>query len=252
MLRIVECEKPKLKMPTLLCDDEIHKKLNDFELTSLMNKSFACLIAGKAGSGKTSLLYALISTPCLFQRCFDKIFLFMPKNSRDSLKDSVFDGLPEDQINDVLSLETLSGVFDRVQDLSKQKKRCLVIFDDVQQFFKGECERLITHMIANRRHNRLSMFFLAQTYKKVPRSCRLGMSDLFCFRLSYADLQDIKSELIDIPDQVWQQILMLYHQQLHAYPRMFLYINPSTNKVFFDWDELDYSQLETKLVNENS
>lgn len=240
-LRIINCNKPQVKLPKLLCDDEIHPKLNQFPLTELMNRSFACLIAGKAGTGKTSLLVSFLSSPSLFKRCFDKIFVFMPPNSRASLKDSIFELLPEDQVFDELNLQTLGSVFERVESHSAHDERSLIVFDDVQNFFKGECERLITHMIANRRHNRLSMFFIAQSYKKVPRMCRLGMSDVFCFRLSKSDMDDIKNELIDIDQPIWDSILRAYNKVLKTNPRVFLYINPNSNRIFFDWNEVEYS-----------
>lgn len=239
-VRVKNCKKPIVKLPKLICDQKIHPHLDEFPLTQLMNKSFSCLLAGKAGSGKTSLLIGLLTTPKLFKKVFDKIFLFMPPNSRASIDNSIFDCLPEDQVFDELNIDTLSRAFSSAEASSKKDQRTLIIFDDVQNFFKGECEKLITHMISNRRHNRLSMFFVAQTYKKVPRSCRLGMSDLFCFRLSKSDMDDIKKELIDINDAKWEEIMLHYHQTLKKHPRTFLYINPSTNRVFFDWDEVKY------------
>ena len=242
-IRIKNCNKPNVKLPKLICDQQLHPHLNEFPLTELMNKSFACLIAGKAGSGKTSLLVGLLSTPKLFKKVFDHIFLFMPPNSRASIDNSIFECLPDEQVFDELNLDTLLMAFGAAEIASKRNERTLIIFDDVQNFFKGECEKLITHMIANRRHNRLSMFFVAQTYKKVPRPCRLGMSDLFCFRLSKSDMDDIKTELVDISDQIWNRIMLQYQQTLKHNPRVFLYLNPSTNRVFFDWDEVEYDNV---------
>lgn len=248
-INVRTCKHPDIKLPKLLCDSVIHERLNEFPLTELMNKSFSCLIAGKAGTGKTSLLIGLLSSPQLYKRCFERIYVFMPSNSRASLKDSIFDSLPEEQVFDELNIDTLSQAFSGAESLSKEKQRTLIIFDDVQQFFKGECEHLINHMIANRRHNRLSMFFIAQTYKKVPRPCRLGMSDVFCFRLSKSDMDDIKTELIDISDKTWSRIIQNYNKLLKVNPRTFLYINVSTNRVFFDWDEVEFD--DQKDVSED-
>ena len=39
MIRIKENEKPDLKQPTFLCDTKLHKKLDNYEATSLINKS---------------------------------------------------------------------------------------------------------------------------------------------------------------------------------------------------------------------
>jgi len=232
---------PRINIPKFIVDEKIHPRLDEIELLSLMNKSFSCLIMGKAGSGKTSLLMGLLGSRDAFKECFDRIFLFMPANSRASIKNSIFERLPKEQIYDNLNHQNLSEVFSIVEELSENDMRTLIIFDDVQQFFKGECEALINHMIANRRHNRLSLFFIAQSYKKVPRSCRLQMSDLFCFRLSKADMEDIKTELLDIPETVYNNVIMTYNQHTINEPKTFLYFNTLTNRIFMDWNELTYN-----------
>ena len=51
-----ECLKPHLAKVKFNCDEEIHKKLNDYELTkSFFNRYNTTLLIGKQGSGK--LLY---------------------------------------------------------------------------------------------------------------------------------------------------------------------------------------------------
>lgn len=234
---------PRIAIPKFVVDEKIHARLDQIELLSLMNKSFACLIMGKAGSGKTSLLMGLLGSRDAFKECFDRIYLFMPANSQASIKNSIFERLPKEQIYDKLNIENLSEVFSAVEDLSENDMRSLIIFDDVQQFFKGECEALINHMIANRRHNRLSLFFIAQSYKKVPRSCRLQMSDLFCFRLSKADMEDIKTELLDVPEDVYNNVLATYNQHTQTHPKSFLYFNTLTNRIFIDWNEVTFNYI---------
>jgi len=53
-MNIIKNPIPKLKMPTFSVDTKLDKKLDDYELTKLMNKSNYSLFLGKAGSGKTS------------------------------------------------------------------------------------------------------------------------------------------------------------------------------------------------------
>ena len=96
------------------------------------------------------------------------------------------------------------------------------------------------------------MFFLAQTYKKVPRPCRLGMSDLFCFKLSKSDLDDIKSELVDIEESAWNNVLQLYNKHIKTHPRSFLYINTNTNRMFINWDEILLDNEEEYNIEEEN
>ena len=71
-------KEPKLKLPTFSVDNQLDKKLNEYEISSLMNKSNFTLFLGKAGSGKTSLLVSFLNTPALFKKVYHNIFLFMP------------------------------------------------------------------------------------------------------------------------------------------------------------------------------
>ena len=60
MIRIKENIKPNITKINFACDNEIHKKLNKYELTKeFLNKSNTTLMIGRQGSGKTSLLINL-------------------------------------------------------------------------------------------------------------------------------------------------------------------------------------------------
>lgn len=78
-------------MPKFSVDTELDSKLNAYEITSLMNKSNFTLFLGKAGSGKSSLLISFLQTPALFKKVYHNIFLFMPSNSRNSIRNGFFD-----------------------------------------------------------------------------------------------------------------------------------------------------------------
>lgn len=241
-IRVVKQNKPNLSPPVLLCDEKLHKRLDDFALTSLMNRAFSALILGRAGTGKTSLLVMLLTNCHLYRQVFDRIYAFIPSNSRASLKDDIFSLLPEEQVFDSLTLPNLQQAFAGAEKLSQKGKRTLIVFDDVQQYFKGECEGFITHMINNRRHNKLSMIFLAQSYKKVPRMCRLAMTDLFCFRLSRSDMEDIRTELVDIDEDTWDKIVRSYRIRVRTDTRLYMYLNVASARVFFGWDEIQYDE----------
>jgi len=240
MMQIVRNRRVELRLPTLLCDKKLNACLDTFPLTSLMNKSFAVSVIGKSGSGKTSLLVGLLNTKGLFKRVFDTIILFMPPNSRASVKDSIFGVLPENQVFDDLNLANLEKAYEIAKRNRTENRTTLIIFDDVQQHFKGDCETLLLAMMVNRRHNMLSLVFVAQTYKKIPRSCRLGMTDLFCFNLSKGDMSTVHDELLHCEQSTYNKLYTLYRTQLKEAPRLFWFINVETQRMFFNWDEILY------------
>ncbi len=83
-------KKPHLPKIIFECDEEIHEKLNKYELTkAFLNKSNTTVFIGRQGSGKTSLMINIIKQ--LYKKCFHRIYLFMPETSRKSLKNNIFE-----------------------------------------------------------------------------------------------------------------------------------------------------------------
>ena len=88
-MRLLVHNKPKLKMPEFKVDEPLSKNIDD-PLLSNMNRSFCCGLVGKAGSGKNSLMISFIQSPKkYFKKVFNKIYVFMPNSSRNSMKQSI-------------------------------------------------------------------------------------------------------------------------------------------------------------------
>jgi len=234
-INIIENKEPTLKRPTFNVDSQLDNKLNDYEITKLMNKSTCALFLGKAGSGKTSLLISFLNTPTLFKRVFHNIFLFMPPNSRASIKDGFFDKyLPDEQIFNEVTLENLNIAYDVAKENAHDGFRTLIIFDDVQKYIKGENEKLILHLINNRRHSRLSLWFANQNYISLPRSVRMGITDMFVFKINKREMENIFEEQIEQHKDKFIEILQYVFQKPHD----FMYINTSSQRIFSNWNEI--------------
>jgi hypothetical protein len=54
----------------------------------------------------------------------------MPATSRASLKDSIYDKLPEDQLFEGVTYENLKIVYDKLKENTKNNNFSLLIFDD--------------------------------------------------------------------------------------------------------------------------
>lgn len=247
---------PKVELPSISCDIKLHKKLDKFELTSCFNRSFAAGVLGKPGTGKTSLITGLLATKHLMRNVFFNVFLFMPANSRSSIKDSIFDSLPKERIFDDLNCGDLNSVYEKVRKNSAKNRFSLIVFDDVQQHLKGDCEELLTEMLANRRHLRLCIFMVAQTYKKIPRSCRMLFSDFFFFDVSKSDQNSIYNELINLSKLEWETILRTFDsiRKGSSTEARFLYVCSNAQRYFIGWDELligDDSETESETESES-
>jgi len=229
-------KQPKLKMPSFSVDNQLDKKLNEYEITSLMNKSnFTCFL-GKAGSGKTSLLVSFLNTNALFKKVFHTIYLFMPNNSRSSLKDGFFDkNLPEEQIFDDVSYEDLLSVYNTAKENALENCNTLIVFDDVQKTFKNtDIQKLLLHMINNRRHARISIWICAQNYITIPRMVRQGLTDLFVFKINKTEMENIFLEQVESYKEDFMKIMKGCYTESHN----FLYINTNSQRMFCNFNEI--------------
>lgn len=228
-------KQPNLKKPSFCVDGKLHDKLDEFEITKLMNRHNFSLFLGKAGSGKSTLLISMLQSPELFKKVFHTIILFCPPNSRASIKNDFWDvNLPEEYIYDELNLDNLQEAYDIAQENAHNGLKTLIVLDDVQKFLKGECEKTLLHMVNNRRHASLSIWLACQTYNSIPRQVRQGLTDLFVFKINKTEMNNIFNEQIELFADKFQEILgMLYKK-----PHEFLYINSNTQRIFNCWDEL--------------
>ena len=245
-LTVVHYDAPKLIVPHFACDVKLDEKLDEFELTSLMNRLHCCAFIGRAGSGKTSIALSMLQSKSIFRKVFTKILVCMPATSIASLKKNPFKNLPPGQIFNELTLDSLQSMSDMAKKEAEEKKpggekgRTLMIFDDVQAAMKVPAiERLLVHCNNNRRHRRTCIWICAQNYIKIPKSLRQGLTDMFLFSISKCDLASLHSELLEIPEATFEKIAAMfkkYRSEPH-HAHSFLYWNAS-QRFFLDFDEV--------------
>ena len=236
MITIQKNKKPKLKACEMICDKELNAKLNKYELTKFLNAHTTNLLIGKPRSGKTSLLYSLFKTSKCLKKCFHNIYLFQPSHSRGSMKDKLFDKLPDDQKYEELDYESLDEVMDRIKMSDPDHNNC-IIFDDMTAYLKDyHVEKLLKELVFNRRHLRTSIFFLCQTYISVPKDLRKLFSNLFIFRVNKNELKLIFEEQIE--DKTKVNLISEITKLVFDRPFQFLFINTDTQRFFKNFDEL--------------
>ena len=235
-LYIKQNKEPQLKKPVFLVDGKLDDKLDEYEITKLMNKSNFTLFCSKSGGGKTTMIVSFLNTSHLFKKVYHTIYLFMGKNSRDSIKGSFFDkNISEEQIYDELNVENLNDVYEKVKEDAKEDYRSLIIFDDVQKQLKDkDVEKQLLHMVNNRRHLKLSLWLANQNYFALPKQVRFGLTDIFLFNVSKKELENINDEQLELPKDVFNSVVKMCFNQPHD----FMYINPNTERIFSNWDEI--------------
>lgn len=229
MISIIENESPKLKVCKMMCDGGLHAKLNNYEMTSFLNCHSTTLMIGKPKSGKTSLLYSFLKSKEILRNVFDKVFLFQPSASRESMKDKIFESLPEDQKFEELNLDNLLEVQNSLEGNS------LIIFDDMTAYLKNkEVEKKLKELVFNRRHLHLSIIFLVQSWVSVPSQIRRIFNNIFLFKTSKNEMEKVWDEVVEQPKELILPIMKIVFNEPHSY----LFINTDSQRLFRKFDEI--------------
>lgn len=238
-LRVVRNAPPKTVRPRMKCDEPLDPKLDLVPLLSYMNKTHTAIYCGSPGEGKTTKIEEMLSSNPLFKKVYHEVFLIMPPNSRGSVANSCFRHINQDNIYDELNLQTLEEIYEKLEENAENEWNSLIVFDDVQQFLKDkEVVRLLTHLIANRRHLHCCQWFADQNWIKMPKPIRVLASDVFAFGLSKEQMETIYKELVDIPLPAFDAIQTMYRRTKEEKGKSSLYINVTKQKFFIDWDEI--------------
>lgn len=236
-MRILPHIPPKLNRPQFKCDEILSEKLVDKPILKHLNKSFVCAFIGRAGSGKSTMMISFVQSRGVYRKVFDQIFVFMPSSSRDSLKDNIFNVLPRKQLHEGITFESLQEVYNQLLENTEDKKRTLIIFDDVQSYMKDpEISTALLHIIANRRHLRCSIMMCIQNYVKMPLDVRKSITHLFIFNVSKEEKQKIYEELVEIGKDDWALINKMYRQIRKTEPNSFIFIHGDI--IYINWNEV--------------
>ena len=223
---------PHLQVCKMSCDNGLHKKLNNYELTKFMNSHSTNMFIGPPGSGKTSLAFSFFKSKELFNKVFENLYLFQPSHSRSSMEDNIFDSIEHKY--DELTFDNLKEVMNDIKEQDSKYRNC-IIFDDMGAYLKNkEVNKLMRELIFNRRHLKTSVFFLCQTYLSIDLDIRKLFSNLFIFRVSKRELELIFDEVIEKSKDYMLPISKLVFDKKYN----FLFVNTETGRLFRNWDEI--------------
>ncbi|KAJ1641443.1 hypothetical protein T492DRAFT_831306 [Pavlovales sp. CCMP2436] len=190
---IEEINNIKLTIPRF----DVDNALGDIPAPLPAQHMFACFL-GPPRSDKTSLSTALLTqtAPKVYNGVFDHVWLFVPATSFVSMSDSPFKN--HDKVNHELNKGTLDDVIAKLETASKKKQNSLIIIDDFMSSLKENTLRsALEKLISNRRHLRVSVWVISQTFRSIPLTLRKLISALFLFRVSnLRELESIRDELV--------------------------------------------------------
>lgn len=236
-IKIIENNKPDLPVCEMKCDSGLAEHLNKYEITKFMNCHSINLLIGKPGSGKTSLLYSLFKTGGknkIFKKVFHNIYLFQPTASRGSMKDNIFDQLPEDKKFDEMTADNLEIVINRIKS-SEPHEHHVIIFDDQGSYLKNNAtKQMFKELIYNRRHLHVSIFFLVQSYLSIEKDLRKLFTNLFIFKVAKSEMQNLFEELIEQKKEHLLEIIKFTFDR----PHQFLFINTDSGRIFKMFNEI--------------
>ena len=241
-MEIIKLKSPAITPPKMCCDEDLHKKLNDFELTTYLNSHSTNLLLGKPKSGKSSLMWAFLKNKKLLNGVYHNVYLFQPEHSRASIKGNIFKKHDPSKMFDELTYDNLSEVIQRIK-ATPQKENNVIIFDDMASYLKNrDTLTLFKSLIFNRRHIRTSIFFLNQTYYSVPKELRRLFSNIFLFKVSKNEMKNLFEEVVE--DDEVKDIMPILSKVVFDKPYQYLFINTDSQKFYkcfdrikFDFDE---------------
>ncbi len=153
------------------------------------------------------------------------------------MKDNLFDKIPDDQKFDELTFENLETVLNTIKNEDNKYNNC-IIFDDMTAYLKNpDTLKLLKEMIFNRRHLRLSIFFLVQTWYSVNKDIRKLFSNIFIFRVNKNELKTIFEETVESKEKYINEISKIVFDE----PYNYLMININSQRLFKNFDELIFN-----------
>jgi hypothetical protein len=142
------------------------------------------------------MLVKLLTSPQAYKKAYHAVHCIISAHSVASLKKNLFAKHP--RMHDELNFATLDSIYEQVIKDSEEKMRSLLIMDDVTASLKNlEIQMRLNKIIFNRRHYRLSIICLVQSYNVMLLAIRKTISHLACYKpRSKKEMSAIWEELV--------------------------------------------------------
>ena len=240
-------------IPRVPMDIDNLKDLPYIPISPLPAKSFAMLICGAPGSGKTNLLMALLTShstkkkfkPTYYFKFFDKIEFISA--SIATLPDNFLKQLPDEQKHNKFSDDLLIDIVNQMAD-GENDNNLLVLDDVIRDITRSKNlskiylnRRHLTHNKEEEGHGGMSIITTSQKFSLLPLEFRNAMSDVIVFKSSNSsEINRIVDELLYDLDKDQQKELL---EMAWKDPYSFLYIKvnkPLKDKYYIKFDKVNF------------
>lgn len=224
----------KLKPPRMSCD----KPIADDIKPPLPDCSFFMAILGMPGSGKTSFAVSLLTDKHAYRGKFNHVELVLPASSMASIGNKAFQN--HDKVHNELDYETLEAIHHRAEERTKDEETTLLFIDDFSASLKqNDLQTLFKHVVLARRHLRMSIMMISQTYNSIPLNLRKNLSWITMFRpVNKAEYRGIFSELIWMEEKKADALM----QWVFSDPYDFLLLDVTRNMFHKKFDLIRISE----------
>ena len=186
------------------------------------------LLVGHSGSGKTTLLVNMLKRKDMFAKTLTEIFLISPTAKSDDIQKYL-------ELDDDHIVDDLKEAPALLADLMAEQRQAIekdgahkaplfgIVFDDV--IADGDLLKtaeFVKCFIACRHYN-FTTFICSQSFKGVPRKCRLQANNIFFFRGSNSEMEAVLEDRSPPNMNTRQGLAMIEFATIKPYS--FLHIN---------------------------
>ena len=192
------------------------------------------MFCGRSGSGKTCLLVNLLSRSEFYGRdhtgkqYFDETIIFS-KTGGTALDDTYdnIDWLTEDNFIHDLDPASIDNIVDaqkkHIEENGFGSRKVLIVMDDILSEPKFIRSKQFLKLFVELRHYCCTVFVCTQSFTRIPRPCRLQITNLFYFPSSM-DEQETLAET-SCPANMNKKTFIALIQYATSEKHSFLYIN---------------------------
>lgn len=158
----------------------------------------------------------------------------MPPSSIKSMKNNIFKKHDEDKIYDELNIESINDIYNKLNIYSKDNENTLLIMDDVGSSLKDKnIQKILKTIIYNRRHLKVSIIMLCQSYLSIVKEIRKLITNIFMFKPSKTEMINFMEELFECKKEAALDLLSLYKNKGD-----YLMLNVDSQRIYHMFDEI--------------